>query len=93
MGMPSWGAGGGRSSPRHESVMGLMQHGKGRVAVYGDSNCLDSSHQRTNCYDLLIKLLQFATEARAGWMHGWMGYFSMLRSPSVCTAPPPAPRA
>ena len=34
----------------------------GRVAVYGDSNCLDSSHQRSSCYNLLIKLIQYAAE-------------------------------
>lgn len=26
------------------AILGLMSSGKGRVAVYGDSNCLDSSH-------------------------------------------------
>ena len=34
----------------------------GKVAVYGDSNCLDSSHQRSSCYNLLIKLIQYAAE-------------------------------
>lgn len=46
-------------------MLGLLNHGAGRVAVYGDSNCLDSSHQRSNCFDLLRSLLEFATEVRA----------------------------
>lgn len=33
--------------------------GGGRIAVYGDSNCLDSSHMVTNCYWLLRKILEF----------------------------------
>lgn len=37
----------------------------GRIAVYGDSNCLDSSHQRSSCYNLLIKLIQFTAEVSA----------------------------
>ena len=41
-------------------MLGLLRHGRGRLALYGDSNCLDSSHQRGNCHDLLLKLLAFA---------------------------------
>lgn len=41
------------------SILGLAQIGGGRVAVYGDSNCLDSSHMVTNCYWLLKKILDF----------------------------------
>ncbi|GJW97026.1 subtilisin-like protease SBT6.1 isoform X1 [Tanacetum coccineum] len=33
--------------------------GGSRIAVYGDSNCLDSSHMVTNCYWLLRKILEF----------------------------------
>jgi len=36
-----------------------MEAGEGRIAVYGDSNCLDSSHMVTNCYWLLRKILEF----------------------------------
>jgi hypothetical protein len=28
--------------------------GAGRLAVYGDSNCLDSSHMTVNCYPFLM---------------------------------------
>lgn len=35
--------------------------GEGRIAVYGDSNCLDSSHMVTHCYWLLRKILDFTS--------------------------------
>lgn len=41
------------------AILGLVEVGKGRVAVYGDSNCLDGSHMVTNCYWLLRKILDF----------------------------------
>lgn len=34
------------------------------MAVYGDSNCLDSSHQRNPCYNMLIRLIQYVSEVR-----------------------------
>lgn len=40
-------------------ILGLTVMGEGRIAVYGDSNCLDSSHMVTNCYWLLRKMLDF----------------------------------
>lgn len=43
------------------SILGLANVGHGRVSVYGDSNCLDSSHMVTNCYWLLRKILDFTT--------------------------------
>ena len=33
----------------------------GRLAVYGDSNCLDSAHKRKDCFWMLEALLQFAS--------------------------------
>ncbi|KAL5729233.1 site-1 protease [Ranunculus cassubicifolius] len=44
------------------SILGLVEvGGGGRIAVYGDSNCLDSSHMVTNCYWLLRKILDFTS--------------------------------
>ena len=42
----------------------LTQHGfqAGRLAVYGDSSCLDSSHRRTSCQGLLLKLIKWVAE-------------------------------
>ncbi|XP_062233545.1 subtilisin-like protease SBT6.1 [Phragmites australis] len=41
------------------SILGMIEAGEGRIAVYGDSNCLDSSHMVTNCYWLLKKIVEF----------------------------------
>ncbi|KAJ7567087.1 hypothetical protein O6H91_02G131800 [Diphasiastrum complanatum] len=43
-------------------ILGAVKAGLGRIAVYGDSNCLDSSHMITNCYWLLKKLLDFTSK-------------------------------
>ncbi|ERM98579.1 hypothetical protein AMTR_s00109p00040520 [Amborella trichopoda] len=43
------------------SILGLVEAGVGRISVYGDSNCLDSSHMVTNCYWLLRKILDFTS--------------------------------
>jgi hypothetical protein len=42
-------------------ILGAVEAGLGRIAVYGDSNCLDSSHIMSNCYWLLKKLLDFTS--------------------------------
>eukprot|EP01018_Ginkgo_biloba_P001924 Gb_20792 [translate_table: standard] len=45
-------------------VLGVLElgGGTGRIAVYGDSNCLDSSHMVINCYWLLRKILDFTSQ-------------------------------
>ncbi|XP_077210082.1 SITE-1 protease [Tasmannia lanceolata] len=43
-------------------ILGLVEVGGGRVAVYGDSNCLDSSHMVTHCYWLLRQILDFTSK-------------------------------
>ena len=49
-------------------VLGVVRHGSGavggHVAVMGDSNCLDSSHQQSNCFGLLHKLLDRLNKVR-----------------------------
>ncbi|XP_033626163.1 membrane-bound transcription factor site-1 protease-like [Asterias rubens] len=42
-------------------ILGLYQHSleSGRIVLYGDSNCLDSSHMKTDCFWLLEGLLQY----------------------------------
>ncbi|GAB4839213.1 Membrane-bound transcription factor site-1 protease [Ancistrocladus abbreviatus] len=42
-------------------ILGFLELGEGRISVYGDSNCLDSSHMVTNCYWLLKKILDFTS--------------------------------
>ncbi|XP_051131575.1 subtilisin-like protease SBT6.1 isoform X2 [Andrographis paniculata] len=44
----------------YSPILGLLEFG-GKIAVYGDSNCLDSSHMVTNCYWLLKKMLDFTS--------------------------------
>ncbi|KAA8534974.1 hypothetical protein F0562_029977 [Nyssa sinensis] len=43
------------------AILGLLEVSGGRIAVYGDSNCLDSSHMVTNCFWLLKKILDFTS--------------------------------
>ena len=46
-------------------ILGLVEtSGGGRVAVYGDSNCIDSVHLIRDCYWLLLALLEFTTSSR-----------------------------
>lgn len=44
-------------------ILGLYQNSEkvnsGRVAVYGDSNCLDTAHKKSDCFWLLSALLEF----------------------------------
>lgn len=48
--------------PDAPPVLGLTDVGRGRLVVYGDSNCLDEAHRRGgNCHDLLLKLLAYTT--------------------------------
>ncbi|XP_071742321.1 subtilisin-like protease SBT6.1 [Rutidosis leptorrhynchoides] len=47
------------SDNAYSAILGLVEVGGSRIAVYGDSNCLDSSHMVTNCYWLLRKMLEF----------------------------------
>ncbi|WAR11340.1 MBTP1-like protein, partial [Mya arenaria] len=44
-------------------VLGLHQTpgGGGRVALYGDSNCLDNSHMKKDCFWLLSALLEYTS--------------------------------
>ena len=60
-------------------MLGLLQHGKGRVGLYGDSNCLDSSHSRSKCFKLLGHMIKWAagevrqprgTAKLCGWLAG-----------------------
>ncbi len=55
----------GSDPPRDAGVLGLFQHGAGRVALYGDSNCLDSSHQSTSCFEFLKPLLAWTVGVSA----------------------------
>jgi hypothetical protein len=47
-------------------VLGVAPVGSkgGHVAVYGDSNCLDSSHQHSPCYEFLARILERIIQVR-----------------------------
>uniref|UniRef100_A0AAY4EWD7 Membrane-bound transcription factor site-1 protease n=1 Tax=Denticeps clupeoides TaxID=299321 RepID=A0AAY4EWD7_9TELE len=45
-------------------ILGLYQtpsEGAGRIALYGDSNCIDDSHRQKDCFWLLDALLQYTS--------------------------------
>lgn len=48
---------------RH-AILGLARAGAGAVAAFGDSGCLDSSHQRGDCFWMLDKVLDFAVSGK-----------------------------
>ena len=56
------------SSAGQHALLGLTPMGRGHIAVYGDSNCLDSSHVRIACPGLLLKLIAYAAEVITGSM-------------------------
>lgn len=54
-----------KPQPISMPILGLVEaSGGGRVAVYGDSNCIDSAHLVQDCYWLLLALLEFTTSSR-----------------------------
>ncbi|KAI3781823.1 hypothetical protein L2E82_11849 [Cichorium intybus] len=55
-------AGNGPTDKGDAAILGLLDFGAGRIAVYGDSNCLDSSHLVSDCFWLLQKILDFTTK-------------------------------
>ena len=71
-----------------DGLLGLAAHGKGRIAVFGDSGCLDSSHQRSPCYNMLQALLAWVATVGApspsplprACMHGSVPRHSRCRS-------------
>ncbi|MGH0172896.1 UNVERIFIED_CONTAM: hypothetical protein FKN15_064358 [Acipenser sinensis] len=47
-------------------ILGLYQtpsEGGGRIALYGDSNCIDDSHRQKDCFWLLDSLLQYTSHS------------------------------
>lgn len=54
-----------KPNPVSMPILGLVEaSGGSRVAVYGDSNCIDSVHLVRDCYWLLLALLEFTTSSR-----------------------------
>ncbi len=49
------------SSPDRSSSVSAAKNATGQLAIYGDSNCLDSAHLQKDCFWMLDALLQFTT--------------------------------
>eukprot|EP00884_Botryococcus_braunii_P003885 jgi/Botrbrau1/13498/Bobra.0082s0091.1 len=56
----------GEGTSAEYAYLGLAKAGQGRVGLYGDSNCLDSSHQLNSCSAMLLQMLAYATEGEEG---------------------------
>ncbi|XP_066902456.1 membrane-bound transcription factor site-1 protease [Halyomorpha halys] len=58
---------GGKSFKEKVPILGLLQTqnsvSSGRIAVYGDSNCIDNSHLQKDCFWLLDAILEYTTSA------------------------------
>jgi membrane-bound transcription factor site-1 protease len=56
---------GGTTELQDVPILGLYQtpNDGGKIAVYGDSNCLDSAHMQRDCFWLLDALLQHVTSS------------------------------
>lgn len=54
----------GKSGMINAPLFGIMRHGSGHVVAYGDSNCLDGSHQSGNCYNFLLRILDEAVTGK-----------------------------
>ena len=53
---------GGRGGDGDDSDDDAVRSPAGRLAIYGDSNCLDSSHTSAPCFPFLGNVLEFLTE-------------------------------
>ena len=49
-----------RSAPDRHAVLGVARVGAGALALYGDSGCVDTSHQSGDCQDLLLAMVAYA---------------------------------
>jgi hypothetical protein len=59
-------------------VLGLLQHGAGRVATFGDASCVDANHATTHCHGLLHSMLLWVTDQEAP---AFAGALSKLDAP------------
>ena len=59
-----------KMAPREVPVLGMAQAGEGRLALYGDSNCLDSAGRKSNCEEFAISVLKYLTEGDDSMLDG-----------------------
>lgn len=75
-----------------EVILGMMQtqpaigsRKGGRIVVYGDSNCLDSTHMEKSCFWLLDALLEYTTTSHVSGLLKTMNRASYLEFPGkIC---------
>jgi len=62
----------GKTVAGTHGVLGVAPVGSkgGHVAVYGDSNCLDSSHQHSPCYEFLARILERVIQGKDNGIAG-----------------------
>jgi membrane-bound transcription factor site-1 protease len=60
----------GKVAPRDIPVLGLARVGQGRIALYGDSNCLDSASRRSSCESFTVSLLQYLSNGDESMLSG-----------------------
>lgn len=49
-----------RGSGEARPALSLFKAGAGALALFGDSACVDTSHQRGDCHDMLLKMVAYA---------------------------------
>lgn len=57
-------------APREVPVLGMTAAGAGKLALYGDSNCLDSAGRKSSCEDFAISVLKYLTEGDESMLGG-----------------------
>lgn len=65
-------------------VLGLTQSGSGRLAVFGDTSCVDDAHLSSPCLDLVTDMVVFATTGTAGALRHMERLKKDLGSGVVC---------
>lgn len=58
-------------------VLSLLSHGSGRIALFGDSNCVDANHASSHCHELLLDMFTWST---GGEQPAWIDSLTMLDS-------------
>ena len=61
---------GGKRVPEGIPVLGLASAGRGRIALYGDSNCLDAAYRRSNCESFAMSLIRYLNQGDDAMLEG-----------------------
>ena len=61
---------GGKRVPEDIPVIGLASVGHGRIALYGDSNCLDAAYRRSSCESFAMSLIRYLNQVDNTMLQG-----------------------